>query len=245
MARARWPVARQAFLEAPPVTRRQLEPLDVSTRATLEAILAAPLFAGSLASRRWQLAMLPLDTLVVAQPMVNLTRVDALRPRIEKNALEAFFPMTTTLDVAPETSPGPTFSFVSSRGELTVFGAQVRREPENGAIEVVFRVEPRPNYVSALHDGGVFVLRNGYHRAVAAWRIGLRAIPCVIVEGSLEALSARMQNGVPIASLLSRRPPLLFDFADDGPMTLELELRPKQHALRLAAQHDVVYGGKP
>lgn len=240
-ARTRWPAAREAFLAGPPARREPPAPLDAATRASLEAVLSAPLFAGSLAAKNWRLAMLPLDALVIAQPMVNLARVEALRPRVEANAIEAFFPTTTTLDVATETGAGPTISLVSSRGELSVSGAQLRREPDNGAIEVVFRVEPRPNYVSALDDDGVLVLRNGHHRAAAAARGGLHAVPCVVVEGSLEALAARMQNGLPLSSLRGARPPLLADLADAGPMSIEVDLRPKQHALRIGAQHEVLY----
>ena len=243
VARTRWYATRQAFLAAsPPAIRTALMPIDQAQRATIEAMLSAPLFAGSLASKRWRLAMLPLGSLIVAQPMLNLARIEALRSRVEANPLEAFFPMTTTLDVATETGAGSIITLLSSRGELTVSGAQLGREPDNGAIEIVLRVEPRPNYVSALDDDGVFVLRNGHHRLVAAWQGGLRAVPCVLVQGSVEALTTRMQDGLPPSSLRRARPPLLADLADEGPMSVEVDLRPKRYALRIAAQHDVVYG---
>lgn len=241
VARVRWPVARAAFLAAPPVIAAPVMAIDPTQRAMIEDVLSAPLFAGSLAAKRWQLMMLPLDSLVIAQPMLNLARIDALRSRVEANPLEAFFPVTTTLDVATRTGAGPTITLLSSRGELTVSGAQLRREPDNGAIEILLRVEPRPNYVSALHDGGVYVLRNGHHRIAAAWRNGLAAVPCVIVEGSMEALAARMRNGLPPSALRRARPPVLSDLADEGPMSIEVVLRPKEYALNIFAQQEVLF----
>jgi hypothetical protein len=233
--------ARQAFRAAPPVERVAPEPLDDVSAAKIEDILRAPLFAQSLGSKRWRLARVPLDALIVVQPLVNLTRVETLAPRVTADPIGTFFPMSTALDVSADAAKGPVISFTSSRGELTVSGAQVRRQPDDGAIEVVFRIEPRPNYVSVLDDGGRLVLRNGHHRVVAAWFSGLRAIPAVVVDGSIDALAARMTSPLSPAELRRDRPPLLVDLASRGAMSLDIDLRAKRHALCLRAQHDTTY----
>jgi hypothetical protein len=241
IVRARWPEARRAFTEAPPIARLPPAPLDERTSRALADILEAPLFARALASKRWRAALVAIDALVVPQPLLNLTRVEALVPRVRKDLTEALFPTTTVLDVTPDTRNASNISFVSSRGELTVSSASLRRLPESGAIEVTFRIEPRPNYVSVLEEGGTLVLRNGHHRVVAARASGLRSIPCVLVAGSIEALAGRMTGALPAAQLRRERPPCIADLAAEGPTSLDVDLRPKQHALRLTTQREVVY----
>jgi hypothetical protein len=50
-----------------------------------------------------------------------------------------------------------------------------------------------------------------------------------------------MRNGLPASSLRHARPPLLSDLADEGPMSIEVDLRPKKYGLRVIVQHDVLY----
>lgn len=93
VVRARWPDARRAFVDAPVIhpepARRAFvnapvihpepaPPLDENVRAEVEEVLRAPLFASSLATKRWRIEAIAVDALAVAQPLVNLTRVETI-----------------------------------------------------------------------------------------------------------------------------------------------------------------------
>lgn len=238
--RDKWPRARNNFLAAPCPSFCTSECLDSSSKSSIQSILEAPLFARTLASKKWCLASIALDSLVISQPMLNLDRLDLLRQRVQQDVIAAFFPVTTAIDVDVKTASGPTVTLTSSRGELTVSDAQLSREPGNGAIDLTLKIEPRPNYVSALDQSGLHVLRNGHHRMAAAWQSGLRSAPCVLVEGSIEDLAERMKTGLPVASFHSR-PPLLRDLAEPGSMTIEVDLRTKEHRLEIGVRNEVSY----
>jgi hypothetical protein len=92
-----------------------------------------------------------------------------------------------------------------------------------------------------LADGERRLLRNGHHRLFAAWRSGLRTVPCVVVEGEAAALASRIGDGFPAAALGGERPPRFADLADGGPACVDVELRPKRYTLHLRAEREVVY----
>lgn len=237
--RRRWSAARAHFLASPAPPPARTAAVDAATRQAVEQILAAPLFRAALDGRRWSLASVDAASVATLQPVVNLDRVAVMHERIAAHGLvPMLFPSTTELDVEPESGAGPTVSFLSSRGELAVSGAEIRRPSDTAPIELTFRIEPRPNYVSVLDAGGRLVLRNGHHRLLALCANGAGAVPMVVVDGSLDALATHI-DGLPIPG--EGRAATLADFLAPSPASLDLELRPKRYALRLRVERETLY----
>lgn len=236
---SRWAEARRAFLDAPDAGDvPALEP-DPQARAAVERRLERSLYRESLADKRWSIEDVRLDSLVVFQPMVIRERVDAFGSRCTDDLLDTLFPLSTELDVGMRAAEGPGVTLVSSRGELAVSGVCVRRDG-GGALEVVVRIEPRPNYASALRAGDRLLLRNGYHRLCAAWRAGVRTAPLVVIEGDFDGLTARMRAGFSAALLRDARPPRLSDLTDGG-STITVVLRTRRYETTVRAARNVVY----
>ena len=213
--REQWPRARAAFLQTrqPLASGRVEEPEPLLVEA-IEEILEAPLFRASLASRRWRIGEVPLVALATPQPLIVESRAEALEPGLRGDPIETLFPTTTELGIHPEALPGPAIAIHSDRAELAVSGMRIQRS-EDGALELVFRVEPRPNYVSVLEARDSLMIRNGNHRFLVALRAGMRSVPCVIIsaEGD-EALESRADRFPPAAWSVERSPRLT-DFVDD------------------------------
>jgi hypothetical protein len=241
--RAGWPRAHEAFLaerrdggetlpsDLPPeMLRLAAERMDVA------------LFRTSLRDRRWRLAMVPLSALITPQPIVNLARVEAMALKLAAEGIvETMFPTQTDMDVAADASAGPAVTLVSKRGELVVSRVDVRREEVSGAIEIVFRVEPRPNYVSVLRCGSRLIVRNGNHRIAAAWRRGLRELPCVLVEGDAAELVGDRSDRFPLTSLMSERPPRMVSLAAGSDASIEVLLRMRRTSTRVGAEQSSTY----
>jgi len=239
--RKRWAAARDHFLASPAPPSCAGGPLDDHTRAAVEQILAAPLFQIALGTRPWHLARAQILSVATLQPVVNLDRVAVMRQRLEADgAIPILFPTTTELDVQPETAEGPTVLFISSRGELAVSGAQIHRSSDTAPIELTFRIEPRPNYISVLATGSRWILRNGHHRLVAACLSGHQDVPIVVVEGDVGALAARV-DGLPPVAAEGARQATLADFLAPSAATLDVALRPKRYALRIRVERETLY----
>ena len=238
-----WPQARAAFLgtprgTVPPAT--SLEPATV--RELTERLESAPLLCSSLKGHQWRISNVPLADLVTAQPHVNLSRVEMMMDRIKEGLVPLMFPTDTAVQVKTEAADGPTISFISDRRELTFTAARVQRLEGSGAIEVVMRIEPRPNYVSVVDSRGRLFVRNGNHRLVAAWRAGLREVACVVIEGDVSKLFEERWNKLSVAALLFERSPRLSDLADCASGCIEVDLRPRRFVTRVRAEQLSNYG---
>ena len=241
VVRARWAAARDHFLASSAPAPYETPPLDDATRGMVERILAAPLFQSTLGERPWSLTRVHAPSIAALQPVVNLGRVAVMSDRLAADGIiPILFPVTTAIDVEPETANGPTVSFISSRGELAVSGAEIRRATETAPIELTFRIEPRPNYVSVLAAGGRFILRNGHHRLIAACQSGHAAVPMIVVDGNAETLAARI-DGLPPVTAAGMRTATLSDFLEPTEATIDVELRPKRYALRLRVERETLY----
>jgi hypothetical protein len=235
-----WGPARENFLGSPAPAPASPKPLDDETRKAVEEILAAPLFSSTLAQRPWSLSSLHIGSTVTLQPIINLDRVAVMRRRIEADGtLAILFPITTAIDVEREVADGPIVSFISSRGELEVSGAEINRLTDTAPIELTFRIEPRPNYVSVLDASGRYILRNGHHRLIAASNSGACQIPMVVVRGSVDALADRI-DGLPLAKD-GRRAGTLADFLPHSLAAVDVLLKPKRYALRLHVERETLY----
>jgi hypothetical protein len=235
----RWVEARRAFLSAPDAGDAPLLAPEPQVRSVAEQRLDTSFYRESLADKCWSIADVRLDSLVVFQPMVVRERVEVWASRCAGDLVDCLYPLSAQVDVGVRTADGPEVTLVSSQGDLVVSGARVRRD--EGAVEIVVRIQPRPNYATALHVGERLVLRNGYHRLCAAWRAGVRTAPLVVIQGNFDGLSARMRAGFSVALLAAVRPPRLSDLAGGGSGTITVELRPRRYEITVRAARCVVY----
>lgn len=232
-----WPGARKAFLSSPRyASEARPAELDAATLGALTERMATALFRSSINEHQWRLENVSLAALLTAQPHVNLSRVALMAERLGDGLVPLMFPTDTALNVKAEASEGPTISFMSDRRELTFTGAQVRRLDGSGAIEIVMRIEPRPNYISVVACEGRLFVRNGNHRLVAAWQAGLREVPCVLIEGEVSKLFEQRWNRLPVDSLLSSRPPRITDLTECGGATIEVDLKPRRFVTRVRGE---------
>lgn len=235
----RWTAARREFLDAPdpgvvrPVTTESSDYAEVAKRILRSS-------RDSLAEKRWSIIDFPLDALIAFQPMVVCERVEMFRDRLAGDVLDVLYPASTEIDVGVHAVDGPGISLVSSRGELAVSGARVQRD-RSGALEVIVRVEPRPNYVSALRMGDRWVLRNGYHRLCAVWRSGARTAPLVVIEAGSEQVPSRLRGGFSAAVIGAERPPRLRDLAEVSGATFTVPLRKRHYEITVRAARTVHY----
>jgi hypothetical protein len=232
-----WPRAREAFLSdvdgagAPPEAEADPETLEA-----LEEALDAPLFRASVEGHSWRVASVALESLVTSQPLVQLARVDALARRIgEEGLLPILFPPRSAVAARVEAPGGASLALVTERADLVVSKIEARQAQATEPIEVVFRLEPRPNYLTVLRLGSRLVVRNGNHRLVGAWSRGLRRVPCVLVDEDEESVAERPDRFPPDA-LLGHRVPRIVDLVEPSAATTDVELAPRRHVTVFRAE---------
>lgn len=232
-----WPRAREAFLSAvdSAVAPPEADP-DPKTLEALEEALNAPLFRASVEGRSWRVALAAVGSLVTSQPLVQLARVEALARRIgEEGLLPILFPGRGAVGARVEAPGGASLALVTERAELAVSRIEARQGDATEPIEVVFRLEPRPNYLTVLRLGSGLVVRNGNHRLVAAWSRGIRHVPCVLVDADEETLAERPDR-FPPATLVGRGGPRIVDLAEPADATMDVELAPRRHVTVFRAE---------
>jgi hypothetical protein len=189
--------------------------------------MQAPLFQASLKGKRWRIGCVAVECLLVAQPMIDLDRACVMASKLTDGVVPTFFPTETAIEVSAEARDGPAIALMAPRSELAITHAEIKRPTATGAIEVVFRVEPRPNYVTVLESNGTFVVRNGTHRLYAAWQAGLRDVPCVLVEGDVAELVGDRWDRFPVRTICGDSPPRLVDFTLEE-VCVEVPLRSRR-----------------
>jgi|SRR2546426_2907877 len=240
--RTQWPRARQAF-----VAHRNGQPAPSVGALSSETLLLltnqadAPLFRASVDGRHWRFATVSLAALITTQPLVNLARLEVMRQHLRNGLLPLLFPAFSALEVKAEATDGPTVALIANRGDLIVSAAEVRQSSESGPIEILFRVEPKPNYATVLHCEDRLIVRNGNHRLVVAWQAGLRSVPCVLIEGDMHEFADQRWDRFPVESLRSDHPPRLKDLAAPGGACLEVALRLRQFVTRVRAEQSTKY----
>jgi hypothetical protein len=223
---AGWAQARDAFLRESSCPAPAASVPASNTCLHVEELLSRPLFKKSLDGRRWRIAEVTIESLIVQQPIVSTHRTELFSLRLREDLVATMFPTETSMEVAVDTSQAPTIGLISNRGELGISAASIKRDV--GAFEICYRVEPRPNYVSILECEGALIVRNGHHRLLAALQMGINKAPAVVVEGALDLVTSVKWNRFPRDIIMGSHPPRLCHFLNGSGAYIHLPLRPRR-----------------
>jgi hypothetical protein len=191
-----------------------------------------PLVRRSFNTLPTDIALVPLDQLVVYQKHIDLEHVRRLRAHYGRELDEAAV-FRICLPSEPPRAPvtwsgtrGGQFVFLSASNDLRYLGASALK-PEHfsgpasrGTLVgmVGLAVGFGSNFLNAFHAAGRLILNNGSHRAYALREAGVTHVPCVIQQiAGLEELALVAPAAVrrqPKLYLEHRRPPMLRDYFD-------------------------------
>jgi hypothetical protein len=211
----------------PPITN-----LGPEYEPVLTEFFRNPLVRRSFNTLPTDIALVPLDQLVVYQKHIDLDHVRRLRERYGRDLDEAAvfrICLPSEPPRAPVTWSGTRrgqFVFLSPSNDLRYLGASAV-EPEQFASPasrgslvgmVGLAVGFGSNFLNAFHAAGRLILNNGSHRAFALREAGVTHVPCVIQQiAGLEELALVAPTEVrrrPRLFLEHRRPPMLRDYFD-------------------------------
>jgi len=191
-----------------------------------------PLVRRSFNTLPTDIALVPLDQLVVYQKHIDLEHVRRLRARYGRDLDEAAV-FRICLPSEPPRAPvswsgtrSGQFVFLSPSNDLRFLGASAL-QPEHlagagsrGTLVgmVGLAVGFGSNFMNAFHAAGRLILNNGSHRAYALREAGVTHVPCVIQQiAGLEELAVVAPAAVrrrPRLYLEHPRPPMLRDYFD-------------------------------
>jgi hypothetical protein len=214
--------ARQARLAAG-ARRFSVDPLSVVTEAppplhAFKADFEAHPRAELIMAEGWRVALIDLRGVVAMQPTV-LTDVQV--PEVDPEDFAALagvtlgMPPSLDLNVQYEkerkawiiVAPSPNFR-IEQHFETEV----------DGNLGLGFTVRLLPSFLSAVRIQDRYVLKDGYHRAVALLARGINVVPGLVREGSVEDIGGR-PGMFSAAALLGASPPVIPDYLDDDVST--------------------------
>jgi hypothetical protein len=122
---------------------------------------------------------------------------------------------------------------------LTVSPARVRQTSQG--TEVTFLVAANWSLILVANYSGRLILRNGIHRAFLLAKMGMKTVPCVLVNevGDLPNIHNTTYPSFAPQMLIQPRPPLLVDFLDPE-LCLQVPLQRTHKVIRIAAEELVI-----
>jgi hypothetical protein len=234
-------------LAAPP--KPEGAPATIGLLVEHEAeILERPTFLRDYAPyANFRVGLVPAHQLIPSQWFVNLDYVEALQARAPspddlEGGLAFAFAEGTELE-----------DYWLTKGAIAIamgaVGAPAISQPEGRRIspytvEVVVRVQTRPNYLQVLKIGSRLVVANGTHRAAALMRAGWERIPCILSQarGMFEGMFERGGFGlIPEFRVVEHpRPPYLAD-CFDAETAPRFRQRSVFQVVRVTPQVDMMY----
>jgi len=199
-----------------------VEPIAPTARLT--ALAAEPTFGEYTSGMSsWQFAMVDLRRLVVFQPWVNTEHLSRLAARLplvgdDEGLVRLTLPLkaesSDLVEVVTAFDQGKNlWTITSDHLDLRLLGPIAGQEDKAGRKFVGFQFGIGLRAMSAVEFNGRFILKNGYHRAVALAVGGHVRVPMLILRAPSYALTGG--GGVPNFSeelVMGSRPPRLEDF---------------------------------
>lgn len=203
----------------------------------MEALSLRPDIQAAFSGAAWRPERVHLDRLIALQKMVVTDGLDSrvvAATRSDAELRELCLPengQPVSLDVSSDASKGAvTISSLSPN--LRIQALQVGQGPAGPLVS--FHIGIGTPYVTVVHLGDRFFLRDGYHRAVGLLMHGVRAVPAIIVTARTFADVASVPGMFGPEVILGDRPPTVADFLNDGPSAAAIR-RPLRKLLRVAA----------
>jgi hypothetical protein len=168
-------------------------------------------------------ALVELAKLHVHQPRINMEYIESLKRRApepddEEGTLKFCLPtqdenasaMKMITEFNPQTN---TFSAITENLDLRILANTHSEDPTTHTPLAGFYYGFGLPQISVVEYMGMFLLKNGYHRAYTLLEKGHEFVPCVLsLTGSLQATGAISSSAFPSSLLFSDRSPILSDF---------------------------------
>ncbi|HTK56106.1 MAG TPA: hypothetical protein VL295_04735 [Gemmatimonadales bacterium] len=225
----------------------------------LVELLQDPLIKHGFNTLPTQIALVPLDQLVVYQRHIDLTHVEGIVARLGTDpAPEAVFrtclPTEHHLPPVEWSQVGENkFIFVSPSNDLRSLGPMpldpenIRHYPPPGALVGVagIGVGFGSNFLNTVYAEGRLVLTNGSHRAYALRSLGVTHAPCIVQHvadrDELELVASSQVRKDPDLYLKAPRPSMLPDyFHPELQLTLPVHRRARQVTVRIEVEEEYV-----
>lgn len=210
-------------------------PVPDAWRAHLERVARRPMFQRLFRGQAWAFASVPIASLISVQPHLNHSFASRLAAPGEAGMLNLCLPAGgETLELWGGPSPGetPSASLFTRDPNIGVTSVEMEVAPE---LRITFTIGKTALFLQVCRLGGRLFLKNGTHRAVALAAVGVRRLPCVLVDlpdaGSLPRL-------LPHATLMGDAPPLVEEFLDPR-FYVEYEWRDRIKFIRLVPEEFV------
>ena len=233
----RWSTAEQAIRKLPPLGNTDAEPHPLSGGAQIRAtqIAASDVFRTVFGLAPANFASVKIDRLIAVQKYVDSDHVDSLVPPAEtdESAVLDFCMKANPID-PPLIGPDGAITFSSHYSQNLVPLNPGFRAVDDHKIEVTATIISRPNYLQVAQIGNRYVVTNGYHRAVALLNAGHTRLPCLLkAYPMIEATGLTAPGYFDSARVNSGRPPLVSDFRTTAGNFTDLEIRARNHILRV------------
>lgn len=224
------PGSRIAQARAALAARPPFEPesplVTPAERADLDALAARADIAASFGALDWRPEIVDLSRVQAVQKVIGIAGLD------ERVALVAGGGCSLSEFCLPAQVPEPPVGALTDAGQrgfavsslnpnLRIVGTDMSSAElvsPTGPLKVQvisFFVNFGNSYLNLASCDGRYFLRDGYHRAAALLRAGIKQVPCVVVgmDGGFEHMMPSSQT-FPRSICFGPRPPLLSDFFD-------------------------------
>lgn len=244
----------RGIADAPPYER-----LGPDYHPLLREFLRDPLVRHGFNTVPTEVALVPLDRLVVWQHHIDLSHVERLAATLRADLSdEELFRVCLPFDhPAPPVgwcqAGAKKFVFRSPSNDLRFLGPMeldpgniVRHAPPGALVGVVgLAVGFGSNFLNAIKVEGRLLLNNGSHRAYALRRAGYSHVPCIIQHArsreELTLVGSTQVRKYPDEHLTALRPPMLPDYFDpELQLTLEVHRRARQVTIRFEVEEESV-----
>jgi hypothetical protein len=216
----------------------EAEIIDLPEDAVLSQVRKDERIQAIVKGRAWSLAQVEIDSLVSIQKYVNSTYADAISRSLDLAKPDDRIAFCFTDGYAGRDSElfearRPNVFAIKSEGtDLRVVASGATREPGTGATKVSFTVGWGHPFAVVARLGGRYVLNNGYHRAYALRKKGVKHLPCLLVDidayGDLECAGPPGLFGPD--SILGEHPPTFSAFFDKE-ISPAVKMRPSSTAV--------------
>lgn len=200
--------------------------LPESFRARIHALRAEPTFSEHMIGMKSsRFAYVDFKRLRCYQVRLNLEYIDALvqkapDPADQEGTVAFCLPLTSEalgMEVLVSLNPvGNTLALTSQNLDMRVLGV-VQGDHSPGRKFAGFAYGFGLPQVLVVEYHGAYMIKNGHHRAFALVKKGHTRLPCLLLSTDNYQFTGGQLPGVfPIDLVMSRRPPLLLDFASDA-----------------------------
>lgn len=227
---------------APSITPAETAPHDVLD--FFSRIRGTPLFGAISSIQKASFAFVRIDQLINPLVLIDFEYLESLKPELAAtdDLSVVRFAIPETLAVPVKAIADPTqrnITFVSNQKTLTVSPMQVT--PTAQGTEVKFIVAGNLSMLMVANHSGRLILRNGIHRAFLLATMGVKTVPCILVdeEGPIPNLPNIAYPTFTSTVLAQPRPPLLVDFFDPE-LCLQVPLLRTHKLIRISADETII-----